>query len=253
MGDGTATVECAPPLGGALPFGANTLACTASDAAGNTAAASFTLDVVDKTPPFIAVSDTAFDVSKPQGVVTYAAPSTWDNKDGAGTARCTPASGGRYGASGDPFAFGPNKVTCTATDAAGNTATQSFTLTVENCAWSGFLPPVNATGATEMTLTPAQTLPIKWSLGGNYGLGIIDTLNGYPKLQNVACSNPKGPAVGSELSLASSLGSALKFDGSTGQYILNYKIGGVVKDLCYRFVLKLKVCPIERRFNIKVR
>jgi hypothetical protein len=56
-------------------------------------------------------------------VVTYTATAT-DDVDGPITPTCTPASG-------TTFAPGTTTVTCTATDAAGNTATASFTVTIE--------------------------------------------------------------------------------------------------------------------------
>ncbi len=57
-------------------------------------------------------------------VVNYPAPAATDNCPGV-TASCSPASG-------STFPVGTTTVTCTATDASGNTATCSFTVTVFN-------------------------------------------------------------------------------------------------------------------------
>ncbi len=56
--------------------------------------------------------------------VTYAVSAT-DDRDGAVAASCSKASG-------SAFTIGTTTVTCSATDAAGNTGTASFTVTVDN-------------------------------------------------------------------------------------------------------------------------
>jgi hypothetical protein len=68
------------------------------------------------------------DITKPAtsasgAVVTYPTPTATDNIDGAVPVSCTPASGLTY-------PIGTTTVTCTATDAAGNTATKTFKVTV---------------------------------------------------------------------------------------------------------------------------
>ncbi len=59
------------------------------------------------------------------GVVTYTAPTATDAVDPAPTVNCTPASGSN-------FAVGTTEVTCTATDAAGNSASASFDIFVND-------------------------------------------------------------------------------------------------------------------------
>ena len=56
-------------------------------------------------------------------VVTYALPTATDNEDPSPDVTCTPASG-------TSFTLGQTQVTCTATDAKGNTSTKTFTVTV---------------------------------------------------------------------------------------------------------------------------
>jgi X-Pro dipeptidyl-peptidase len=55
--------------------------------------------------------------------VTYATPTVTDNEDPSPDISCTPASGSTFG-------VGQTRVTCTATDANGNVATKTFTVTV---------------------------------------------------------------------------------------------------------------------------
>lgn len=119
-----ATVTCAPPSGSFFPVGATTVTCTATDAAGNTATCTFTVTVTDDEPPVATcpadVTQSA-DAGLCAAVVSFVATVT-DNCPNA-TVMCSPPSGATFPA-------GSTTVTCTATDAAGNTDTCSFTVTV---------------------------------------------------------------------------------------------------------------------------
>jgi HYR domain len=53
--DGPTPVTCAPVSGGVFPLGATTVTCSSSDAHGHISTASFTVTVVDTTPPTLAV------------------------------------------------------------------------------------------------------------------------------------------------------------------------------------------------------
>ncbi len=115
---GNVPVDCPPPSGSTFPLGTTTVECSASDAAGNSADASFDVTVVDTTPPAIdPMADIlGVEATGPDGaVVHYTAPATSDIVDGSGVATCLPASG-------STFALGTTGVTCTAADAAGNAA-----------------------------------------------------------------------------------------------------------------------------------
>ena len=79
----------------------------------------------DTTPPvFSDVSDVTEEATGPTGaVVTYDAPTAMDAVSGERPVTCAPASGSN-------FPLGDTLVTCTATDAAGNTASVNFTVRV---------------------------------------------------------------------------------------------------------------------------
>jgi len=82
--------------------------------------------VVDTTVPLISgtPSDFAVEATSAAGaVVSYAAPTASDAVDGPVAVSCSPASGTTLG-------LGANVVTCSATDAHGNTAHSGFTVTV---------------------------------------------------------------------------------------------------------------------------
>ncbi|MEJ5224625.1 MAG: HYR domain-containing protein, partial [Anaerolineales bacterium] len=120
-------VTCAPASGATFPLGTTTVSCSATDAAGNTATGSFTVTVVDTTPPAITPPDNiTMEAAGPDGaVVTYSGESAYDLVDGDRPVSCAPASG-------STFALGETTVTCTASDTRGNTGTASFTVKVQD-------------------------------------------------------------------------------------------------------------------------
>jgi hypothetical protein len=140
-------ISCVPPSGSLFPVGTTTVQCIATDAAGNTAVASFTVTVYDQQPPTIICPADIVVTNAPGSsttVVTYS-PTATDNCPGLGAVICTPPSG-------TAFTPGVHTVQCSVTDAAGNTSTCSFHVTV----WlsSGNQPPVPV-----IQLSPLITLP----------------------------------------------------------------------------------------------
>src|SRR6185437_1278294 len=109
--DGPIAATCTPASGSTFAFGPTTVTCTATDAHGNHATASFTVTVSDTTRPVVTVpaNATVEATSAAGAVYTFAATAT-DVLDGAIAPTCTPASGAT-------FPFGPTTVSCTATDA----------------------------------------------------------------------------------------------------------------------------------------
>src|SRR5215213_2036228 len=126
--DGSVNVTCDPASGSTFPLGETTVNCKATDAAGNEATGSFTVTVQDKTPPTLTLPSAppAIEATSPQGAeVTYGAATATDLVDGSVTVTCTPASGSTF-----PIATTP--VNSKATDAAGNEATGSFDVKVQD-------------------------------------------------------------------------------------------------------------------------
>ena len=70
----------------------------------------------------------------------------------------------------------------TATDAANNQATRSFTVTAPYN-FSGFFPPVDNPLVVNV-VNAGRAIPVKFSLGGNKGLNIFAP--GYPVSQQIA-------------------------------------------------------------------
>lgn len=120
---GCGTVTCSPPSGSFFPVGTTTVTCSTTAGPGCT----FTVTVNDTQPPSITcppnITARTAAINDPCVVVSFA-PVAIDNCPGV-TKVCSPPSM-------SCFPVGTTTVTCTATDASGNTATCSFTVTVFN-------------------------------------------------------------------------------------------------------------------------
>jgi O-glycosyl hydrolase len=133
-------VACAPESGTRFPIGTTTVQCSATDGAGNRATGSFTVTVnlIDVTPPVVtAPANAIVEAAGPAGAAYSFAASATDSLDGPLTASCTPASG-------STFPLGVTTVSCSATDAHGNTGTASFTVTVTDTTRPIVTVPANA-------------------------------------------------------------------------------------------------------------
>jgi hypothetical protein len=123
---GNVAVNCSPASGSTFPLGTNTVNCSATDAAGNTATSTFNVTVLDTAGPILALPGSITEeATGPSGAsVTYSA-SAEDVVDGSVPVNCSPASG-------STFPLGSTNVNCSATDAANNTSSGSFSVTVED-------------------------------------------------------------------------------------------------------------------------
>ena len=125
--DGPAPVSCVPPSGSTFPLGDTIVDVTATDSAGNSSSAQFTATVQDTTAPSIgALPGPVAEATGPGGaIVNWTDPTANDLVDGSVTCVCVPVSG-------SSFPLGDTIVDVTATDAAGNTASSQFTVTVQD-------------------------------------------------------------------------------------------------------------------------
>ncbi|HWS87088.1 MAG TPA: PxKF domain-containing protein [Pyrinomonadaceae bacterium] len=180
----TVTVsEAATGVGSATSPKVITRTFTAKDAANNTASDVQTITVADGTAPTLNVpADVTVylplntpDVSM---AVTYPAATATDNCSGTVTIAYTHPSG-------TVFNVGPTTVTVTATDAVGNQTTGTFTVTVLYN-FTGFFSPVDNPPVLNQ-VKGGQTVPMKFSLSGNKGLGILAA--GFPASQQVGCAD----------------------------------------------------------------
>ncbi|HEY2974567.1 MAG TPA: immunoglobulin-like domain-containing protein [Pyrinomonadaceae bacterium] len=168
------TVNTDIASGSTFPKGTTTVHATATDASGNTSTCSFTVTVNDTENPVISCpANITLEPTCPSGAIaTYATPVGTDNCPGATTARTAGL------ASGSVFPIGTTTVSHMVTDASGNTASCSFTVTV--------LTPqnviqnlINSVNASSLTGTQKNGLLAKL----NAALSAID--NGQT---NIACN-----------------------------------------------------------------
>jgi len=121
---GTMTLNCTPPQGAMLPLGTTTVSCQANDGQGNSASWSFTVNVVDTTPPLIqGGSDMVVECNANGAATVFYNVLATDMADPNPHLLCSPPSGSL-------LPIGNTVVQCTAWDANGNTNQTAFTVTV---------------------------------------------------------------------------------------------------------------------------
>lgn len=125
--DPAPVLMCAPASGSSFAVGTTSVACTATDASGNTSTATFDVSVVDTiAPAFEAPPNQIVEAtSAAGGIATFDAGAATDAVDGTVAVMCAPSTG-------STFAIGMSTVTCTAQDRAGNLATRSFSISVRD-------------------------------------------------------------------------------------------------------------------------
>ena len=115
-------MTCSPSGGATLPIGTTTVNCSATNAYGIASAGAFSVIVRDTTPPTLTVpAAITVHATAAAAPVSFSTMAT-DLVDGTDVVTCTPASG-------SVFPLGTTAVTCSATDARGNTSSGSFTVT----------------------------------------------------------------------------------------------------------------------------
>jgi hypothetical protein len=191
----------------------------------------FTLDLVsygtpgDTTAPVISgmpsdITETATGSNGAQ--VSWQAPTATDDVDGDVDVECSPASGGT-------FPLGTTAVTCTAEDAAGNQATETFTVNV-TYAWSGLLQPING-GSTlndraddTSSFKLGSTVPVKFRLtGGSAGIMGVTANIIVVKLDGT----PDGTVVETSSTNTPDSGTTFRYDPTNAQYIFNLGTKGL--------------------------
>ena len=163
------TPTCVPAAGSVLPLGVTTVTCTVADSAGSSVSDHFDVTVVDTTAPTLrgVPSDIAVTTSEASGrTVSFTDPTATDAVDPSPSVGCDPESGWL-------FPVGTTEVTCTASDAHGNTSDSStFRVTVRyvapRTASAVWLEPVAGSTST-LVANRGRTIPIKVQLFVNGG------------------------------------------------------------------------------------
>ena len=214
---GSLTPACDKGSGATFPLGTTTVNCSATDGAGNVGTNSFAVTVQDSAKPDVTVPrDIVAEATSASGaVVTFTGVSANDTVDGSLPPSCNRASGGT-------FALGTETVTCSATDNAGNTGTNSFTITVQDTT----PPRVTVPGPIVAEATSAAGAPVTFSVSAT------DAVSGSP---SVNCTRGTGPGSDVESGATFPLGdstvtcSATDGAGNTGTDTFDVRVQDTIK------------------------
>lgn len=132
-----------------------------------------------------------------------------------------------------PYAIGQTTVTLTVED--NNHATNSCGASVTVLYnFGGFFQPVDNPPIFNLA-NAGSAVPVKFSLGGNHGVGIFAT--GYPASQQIVCSD--GAPVSSVEETVTAGNSCISYDATTDQYTYVWKTDKSWKGRCRQLILKL--------------
>jgi hypothetical protein len=148
---------------GLFPLSLTTVNVTATDVFGNVSTGSFTIDVVDNTPPTLTLPATVLVTANLPGGATLKLPQA------TATDLVDPNPVITYDHSSGFFPVGTTPVTVSATDASGNTSTGSFIVTVNPAGTTTWLT-ANGTG----TSTYGDMRSFTVSVSSTVGATIVD-------------------------------------------------------------------------------
>lgn len=201
----------------------------AADVAGNTATASIGAINIDLTPPVVAITGVTDGAIYDLNNVPAAGCSTSDALSGVDAEAVVAVSGGTSNN------VGTFSVTCTgARDHAGNTASAGASYAV-HYEFTGFLSPI-ANLPTVNTVNAGQSVPVKFSLGGDHGLGVLQ--GGTATSVGISCA--PGAAVDlTELAALNPGASQFGYDALRDQYQFNWRTDRSWSNSCRRLLVRL--------------
>jgi uncharacterized repeat protein (TIGR01451 family) len=226
-GTNCGTVSCSPASGSFFPKGTTTVSC--SSTAGSNC--SFTVTVNDTQAPTLVcpanvTATLPLNSTATSMAVSYTAPVATDNCPGVGAPVCTPASG-------STFSVGTTTVNCTVQDAAGNSASCSFTVNVAY-SFTGFFQPVSNLPSVNV-VNAGRAIPVKFSLSGNKGLNIFAA--GYPVSGVIVCDSTAPPV--EVVGTITAGGSSLSYDAGSDQYVYVWKTENSWAGTCRQLIVRL--------------
>jgi hypothetical protein len=207
--DGPRVVTCSHASGAVFPLGTTQVQCFASDTTGHETRTSFGVTILDTTPPLLAIPETVFATatSTSGAVVSYAA-TAGDLVDGPVPVSCTHPSGSL-------FPLGGTSVTCSATDARGNTVARKLLVAVRYT-WSNLLSPIDPSGTSRFPL--GGPISVRFRLTG----ASSSVTNAKPTLSLIKLSpNPTGAVIAATPADSGNTGNRFRYDASSGEYIYN--------------------------------
>ena len=185
---------------------------TCADLAGNTASDTHGSINIDKTAPSVSLVDGPVDGASYYFGSVPAAPT------------CVASDAlshldGTCGVTGDGTTVGSHSYTATATDMAGNQATDTHSYSVLPWTLNGFYQPVDMNGVWN-TVKGGSTVPLKFELfAGSTELTSTSAIQSF-KTAPVRCDSGTGD---SAIDILSTGGTILRYDSTGGQFIQNWK------------------------------
>ena len=199
-----------------------------NDRAGNSQSAIIDGLNIDKTNPVVSVTGVANGATYVLGAVPVAACSTTDALSGVAVYASPSSSGGPVGSI---------TTTCSgAMDSAGNAGNTAIATYSVVYAWAGFFQPVENPSAWN-SAKAGQSIPVKFSLGGDQGLGVIAA--GHPKVVAITCPSSSTTTEAIEEYVTSTTNNGLVYDPLTGQYNYVWKTEKTWAGKCFRLDVKL--------------
>ena len=190
---------------------------TCTDAAGNSASASHTVNI-DKTAPMLTMPDLASNyIIGGSALISYAATDTL-----SGLASVLATLDGEPVNSGSTVMLnqlGNHTFTLTAADRAGNTETRTMQFTV-SYAFSGFLSPLTADGRTTFHL--GSVIPVKFELFDASGAA-VSTAVAHLSLQKLNEGEPVGDPIDATPTSGADSGNLFRYSGGHYMYNLSTK------------------------------
>jgi len=214
-------------------FAATAEAGTAHDNAGNASLeVTCGYTVVDRTPPVVTLSCPVDPV-----LLGTVAEATWTAADEDGGSGLATAASGSIAL--NTSSVGTKKAVAPAGTAVDNAGNESE---AKECAYSvvfdfaGFFRPVDM-GNVVNSVKAGSAVPMKFSLGGDQGLGIIEA--GYPKFTPTNCKTGLPVDEIESGATVTAGGSTLTYDAEAGQYVYVWKTEKSWANTCGTFAMKL--------------
>jgi microsomal dipeptidase-like Zn-dependent dipeptidase len=201
----------------------------AVDNAGNTATTSLSGIDIDLTAPAVAIAGIADGATYDLGSVPQAGCTTSDALSGVATSAVVSVTGGTSNNVGT-FAVACNG----ASDKAGNTGSASASYTVHYI-FTGFFAPVNNLPVVN-TVKAGQTVPVKFSLGGNHGLDVLQGGAATSVLISCSAGAVLDPV---ELTIDTPGANQFAYDPLTDRYQFNWKTDKAWANGCRRLLVRL--------------
>jgi hypothetical protein len=205
-----------------FPLGASTVTCRATDSAGLSASASFTITVRDTTPPTLSLTADSVSVVLPSASATGATVDVLASSHASATDLGDASPSLTHDAPA-LFPLGTTVVTFTATDDAGNSAQRAFVVRVVY-GFLGFQTPVRSDGSS--VFRSGRVVPLKFQLAAADGSLIV---NASATLQ---VSKVTDAVLGTveeltpEAAGTSNSGNVFRFDMYSQSYIYNLNTSG---------------------------